>query len=108
VRTVTAISEETQRFGEIPTEVTLAIAFLLPDEAAEIELVAALVTYAATEEAEAVVPAGTGVADTVPEEELPACTAGRTSSCFPAIGSVLRPQLTPAPLSVFPYMRQMS
>jgi hypothetical protein len=42
-----------------------------------------------------------------PDDELPTWTAGPTSSCFPANGSVLSPQLPPALLNVLPYIRHM-
>lgn len=93
----------------------LAVAFLLattPDT----ELVTALT--AADKEAAALVAAlvaalpdtGADVPEAVAEaaaEELPVCTAGPTSGCFPGNGSVLSPQLEPAELKVLPYMRQI-
>jgi hypothetical protein len=107
VRADTGIGDKPLHIGERLTEVTLAVAFLLLEEATETKLVIPNVVDAAEDWTGAVVPAGADVADAALEEELPTCTAGPTSSCFPAIGSVLSPQLAPAPLSVLPYMRQM-
>lgn len=83
----------------------LAVAFPLAIGEPEIELKAALeVTVAG---------AGAGVdaadvADAAPADELlPTRTAGPTSSCLPANGSVLSPQLAPAVPNVLPYMRQI-
>jgi hypothetical protein len=84
----------------------LAVAFLLADAALMTELGVLLVITGTAGETEAVVPTAAGVAAATPEE-VPTCTAAPTSSCFPASGSVEKPQLAPAPLSVLPYMRHM-
>jgi hypothetical protein len=85
--------------------VKLAVAFPLVTGEPEIKLNAALEVIVA--EAGAGV-AGADAADAAPADEvLPARTADPTSSCLPANGSVLNPQLAPALPSVLPYMRQM-
>jgi hypothetical protein len=93
------------------TRVTLTVAFPLATGALVIEL-------GTPTERLALPDAGAGVvagaadgadpdADAAPEELLEACTAGPTSFCFPASGSVGNPQLAPALLKVLPYMRQI-
>ena len=87
------------------TFVKLAVAFPLATGEPETELNAALEVTVAGAGAGV---AAADVADAAPADELlPARTAGPTSSCLPANGSVLNPQLAPAVLNVLPYMRQM-
>lgn len=101
-----SVSHTSQKRKASLTLVTLTVAFPLATGAPVIEL-ATPTERLALADADAGVVAGAADPDAAPEELLEACTAGPTSLCFPANGSVGNPQLAPAPLKVLPYMRQM-
>lgn len=86
----------------------LAVRFPLAIGEPEIELRAALEVTVAGAGASVAAADVADVADAaLADELLPARTAGPTSSCFPANGSVLNPQLAPAVPNVLPYIRQI-
>jgi NAD(P)-dependent dehydrogenase (short-subunit alcohol dehydrogenase family) len=73
----------------------------------ELGTTADALALALAEAGAAVVVAGAADPDAAAEELLDTCTAGPTSLCFPAAGSVGNPQLAPAVAKVLPYMRQI-